>query len=75
MRAQNAWSPVGPDHGAEIERLLLRLKLAAGADRPEFRKWAIEQEVRCQNSLRFAHSELRHLGSFICEWFCVSFQI
>jgi hypothetical protein len=75
MRAQGVWRPVGPVDGAEIERLLLKLKLAAGADRREFRKWAVEQKVRCQNSLRFVHSELPHLRSFISEWFCVSFQI
>jgi hypothetical protein len=75
MRAQGVWRPVGPDHVAEIERLLLKLKLAAGADRPEFRKWAIEQKIRWQNSARFTRSELPHLRSFISEWFCVCFQI
>jgi hypothetical protein len=72
MRTQSVWRPVGPDHGAEIERLHLKLKLAADLYPPEFLRWAIEQKVRCQNSLRFLRSELRHLGSFISEWFCVS---
>jgi hypothetical protein len=74
MRAQRAWSPVGPDEG--IERFHLERKIAANVQLPpELRKWAIEQKVRCLDWIHFARSELPYLGSFIAEWFCVSFQL
>jgi hypothetical protein len=75
MGAQRAWGPVGPDHRAEIERVHLQLKRAAELYLPEFREWAIERKVRFQTLTSFVHSELRHLGSFISELVCVSFQI
>jgi hypothetical protein len=33
-------------------------KLAANLHLSEFRKWAIEQEIRCQELMRFVRSEL-----------------
>jgi hypothetical protein len=75
MRAQRAWGPVGPDHGAEIERVDLLLKLAANLQLSEFRNWAIERKLRWQDVTSFARSELPQLGSFISELVCVSFQI
>jgi hypothetical protein len=75
MRAQRAWGPIGPDFSAEIEGVRLQLKGAANSYLPQFRQWAIERKVRYQDSTSFVHSELRHLGSFISELVCVSFQI
>lgn len=75
MRAQRAWGPIRLDHSAEIERVHLELKRAANLYLAVFRKWAIERKVRYQDLADFAHSELRHVGNFISELVCVSFQI
>lgn len=73
MRAPRVWSPVEPDYSAKL--LHSALKLAPNLYLPDFRKQAIEQKVRRQDLTRFLHSELRHLGSFIREWFCITLQI
>jgi hypothetical protein len=71
MRAQRVWIPVEPAYGAE--RAHPALKLVSDFHLPDFRKWAIGQEVRDRTLV--VRSELRHLGYFIREWFCLSFQI
>jgi hypothetical protein len=76
MRAQRVWTPFEPDFGAK--RVHPALQLAANFRLPDFllpdfRKQEIGQKVR---DLTFVvRSELRHLWNFICEWFCLSFQI
>jgi hypothetical protein len=71
MRAQKLWMPIEPDYSAE--RIHPALKLAANFHLPDFRKHAIEEKVREMTLV--VRSELRHLGNFIWEWFCLSFQI
>jgi hypothetical protein len=87
MRAQSVRRPFEPDYGAELfhptlkraapvlELLHPAVKRAPTLSLPDFRKQANELKLRCQNQAQFLRSELRHLGSFIWEWFCVSFQI
>jgi hypothetical protein len=74
MRAQSVRRPFEPDYGAELLHPALK-RAAPNLYLPDVRKQAIELKVRCQNLAQFLRSELRHLGSFIWEWFCVSFQI
>jgi hypothetical protein len=71
MRAQRFWMPDEPDFGAE--RVHAALKLVANFHLPDFRQRDIEEKVRDMTLL--VRTELRHLGSFIWEWFCLSFQI
>lgn len=71
MRAQQFGMPVEPDFGAE--RVHAALKLAANFHLPDFRQRDIEEKVR--DVTLVLRTELRHLGSFIREWFCLSFQI
>jgi hypothetical protein len=71
MRTQRSWMPVEPDFGAE--RVYAALKLAANLHLPDFRRREIEEKVR--DAALVLRTELRHLGNFIWEWFCLSFQI
>jgi hypothetical protein len=68
MRAQRVWWPVEADFHSG-------LKLASNLYLAEFRKQVLEQKGRCQDLARLLHSELRHLGSFIREWFGLTLQI
>jgi hypothetical protein len=73
MREQRAWMPVEPDYyGAERVHPALK-QFASNFYLPDFRKREIEQKVR--EVTLVARTELRHLGNFIWEWFCLSFQI
>jgi hypothetical protein len=72
MRAQRLWTPVEPDFSAERIHSALT-QLAANFHLPDFRQREIEQKIR--NATSVARTELRHLGDFIWEWFCLSFQI
>jgi hypothetical protein len=71
MRAQRVWTPFEPDYSAE--RTHPALKLVANFHLPDFRTEEIGQEVR--DVTLVVRTELRHLGDFIREWFCLSFQI
>jgi hypothetical protein len=73
MKAQRIWGPTEPYYGAEL--LQSTLKLAPNLHLPAPRKHPIERKVRGQDLTRFLLSELRHLGNFIQEWFCVTLQI
>jgi hypothetical protein len=68
MRAQRVWRPVEPDFLSGLER-------AANPYLAELRKHVLEQKARCRDLARLAHSELRHLGSFIREWLGLTLQI
>jgi hypothetical protein len=63
--------PVAPDFGAA--RIHQVLKLDLNFHLPDFRKREIEERVR--DLMLVVRSELRHLVSFIREWFSLSFQI
>jgi hypothetical protein len=71
MRAQRFWMPVAPDFSEG--RVYPALKLAANFHLPDFRQRDIEEKVR--DMMLLVRTEARHLGSFIWEWFCLSFQI
>jgi hypothetical protein len=71
MRTQRSWMPVEPDFSAT--RVHTALKQLASTYLPDFRQQEIEQKVR--DLTLVVRSELRHLGSFIWEWVCLSFQI
>jgi hypothetical protein len=73
MRAQRVWIPVEPDYGAE--RAHQALKLVANFHLPDFEAWVAGQKDKVRDWTLVARSELRHLGDFIWEWFCLSFQI
>jgi hypothetical protein len=68
MRAQRVWWPLEPDFHSG-------LNLAANLYLAEFRKQVLEQKDRCQDLAGYLRSELRHLGSFIHEWFGLTLQI
>jgi hypothetical protein len=76
MTVQRGWSPFAPDYRAELHQAL---KLAPNMNLPGFRRQnAAPKFSRPQLHpafTRFVHPELRHLGSFIREWFCVTLQI
>jgi hypothetical protein len=72
MRTQRAWIPVEPEFGTERVHAALT-QLASNFHLPDFRQREIEQKVR--DVTLVLRTELRHLGDFIWEWFCLSFQI
>jgi hypothetical protein len=72
MRAQRSWMPVEPDFSAERVHSALK-QIASNLHLPDIRKREIEEKVR--DLTLVARSELGHLGNFISEWFCLSFQI
>jgi hypothetical protein len=73
MRAQGVQRPFEPDYSTGL--LHPEFKSAANLYLADFRKQATEQKVRWLKKTRFLRSELRHVGSFISELFCISFQI
>ena len=73
MKAQRVWGPAEPYYGAELLRSTL--KLAPSLRLPGPRKQLSERKVRGQDLTGFLHPELRHLASFIQEWFCITLQI
>jgi len=72
MKAQRVWGPAEPYYGAEL--LQSTLKLAPSLRLPAPRK-PFEQKLRGRDLTGFLHPELRHLASFIREWFCITLQI
>jgi hypothetical protein len=73
MKAQRSWGPAEPYYGAEL--LSSTLKLAPDLHLPTRRKQPFEQKVRGQDFASLLHPELRHLASFVQEWFCITLQI
>ena len=72
MKAQRVWGPAEPYYGAEL--LPSTLTLTPDLQLPGSRRQPFELKVRGRD-LAFLRSELRHLASFIREWFCVTLQI
>ena len=73
MKAQGICGPAEPYYGAEL--LPSTLKLTPNLHLPGAPKQPFEQKIRGQDLTGFLHPELRHLASFIQEWFCITLQI